>query len=416
MHLITDGVFIFALMNIIGIFWQEKELSPRMTFLLCAGCTVLMLLIPPGAHGVMRILTGIPVLLLMMLFRCKGYQRFLFAGAVWILCLLSDLTVCLLVRNAAASLNGLIRDVAALTAAFLCRQRFCPEAETDTFQGRCFLLTAVGTAVTGLITVRTETTGDMCAAVLLLGVSLLHYCSVERTAIMKVTAEQELRLAETACCAYRNQLQIMNESQQKLRYIRHDMKRHMLRIREMADTGNCTAIAAYLDDMDEAVTVPHIYSRTGNREVDSLINYALTQAEQIGTEILCEIDLPAVLEVTPFDMTVIFGNLLDNALEALCMTEQRQLSLSVKCSRGVISAEIRNSFDAHAKREPDGNLHGIGLQSVRNALENYHGCMHIYPDEDMYRVTVSFFNTAPIRCLRHEILASAGARITGGAQ
>ena len=145
--------------------------------------------------------------------------------------------------------------------------------------------------------------------------------------------------------------------------------------------------------MEEAVIVKKEYSKTGNKDVDSLINYELTLASEFGTEIICDIELPEQLNITSFDMTIILGNLLDNAIEALRQSKKKLLIITIKYMKGIIRIDIENTYDSNYKRKPDGREHGIGLLSVMNTLEKYHGNLKTFPEDNRYHTTVVLFNS-----------------------
>ena len=92
-------------------------------------------------------------------------------------------------------------------------------------------------------------------------------------------------------------------------------------------------------------------------------------------------------------MTVILGNLLNNAVEALQQTEKKVLIITIKFNKGVIRIDIENSYNSTYKRKRDGREHGIGLLSVTNTLEKYHGTLKTFPEKEKYHSTVVLFNS-----------------------
>ena len=185
----------------------------------------------------------------------------------------------------------------------------------------------------------------------------------------------------------------MTETQKKLRFLRHDFKNHLNKIRDLLNDNNYQGVQNYLDDMDESIIVKQEYSKTGNKDVDSLINYELTLASEFGAEIICDIDLPEQLNITSFDMTVILGNLLDNAVNALRQSEKKVMIITIKFMKGIIRIDIENTYNSKYKRKPDGREHGIGLLSVTNALEKYHGSLKTFPEENRFHTTAVLFNS-----------------------
>lgn len=253
-------------------------------------------------------------------------------------------------------------------------------------------LTAIGTIIVGILTLNDNSTHDYVIAIVLLLINLLNFYvyNLEQHNLEK---QHVFELISTVNNAYQNQIQIMSESQKKMRFMRHDLKKHLAQIRSLVNNGDFQQISAYLDEIEEAVAVKREYSKTGNKDVDSLINYELTIASEFGTEILCDIDLPEQLNISSFDMTVILGNLLDNAVEALRQSEKKVMIITIKFMKGIVRIDIENSYNSKYKRKPDGKEHGIGLLSVMNTLEKYHGSLKTFPEDNRYHTTAVLFNS-----------------------
>ena len=296
--------------------------------------------------------------------------------------------------NSEAVRTGIVQYIIILIVAFLFKRIYVRNEDYSSKSKYSWLLIlmAFGTVAIGVLTVNDDSTHDYVIAVILLLINLMNFY-IYNLEQKSLESQHTLELIETSNNAYKTQIQIMNETQKKLRFIRHDFKNHMNKIRNLIQNENYQKIQEYLDEMEEAVTVKSEFSKTGNKDVDSLINYELTIAAEFGTEIICNIELPNELNVTSFDMTVILGNLLNNAVEALRQTERKVLIITVKFNKGVIRIDIENTYDAKYKRKPDGREHGIGLMSVKNTLEKYHGSIKTFPEDNKYHTTVVLFNS-----------------------
>ena len=75
---------------------------------------------------------------------------------------------------------------------------------------------------------------------------------------------------------------------------------------------------------------------SGNETIDSIINYYLRDARELGTEICTDIQIPETLEFPVFDINVILGNLLENAVDALRNCRERKLAVRMKLDRGIL--------------------------------------------------------------------------------
>ncbi len=256
------------------------------------------------------------------------------------------------------------------------------------------ILIAVGTALIGVLTVNEDSSYDYLIALILLFINFLNFYiyNLEQESFK---AQHKLKLIETSNYAYQNQIKIMNESQKKIRFLRHDFYRHINKLKNLSEENDVQSIKQYLNEMEDAVVVKKEYSKIGNDDVDSLLNYELSLAAEFGAEIIYDVNLPEKLNISSFDITIILGNLMDNAIEALRNSEKKLLKVNIQFNKGIIRIDIENSYDPKYKKKHDGREHGIGLLSVENTLQKYHGKLdsYPYPEESKYHTTAIFYNS-----------------------
>lgn len=180
---------------------------------------------------------------------------------------------------------------------------------------------------------------------------------------------------------YRNQLEVIEESQKRLRTLRHDIKNHLLHLSMELQQGHCEAALAYLKDMEGELANPVEYVRCGNREIDSLLNYKLEKAKQVLAEVEYHVSIPVELMPKSFDINVILGNLLDNAIEAAQGSGRKWMKLVMRSEKGVLLIHIANSCAKPPRKmgkeflstKEEIGEHGIGLQNVRRMVERQNG-------------------------------------------
>ena len=137
----------------------------------------------------------------------------------------------------------------------------------------------------------------------------------------------------------------------------------------------------YLDSMKNFMTNPEEYVKTGNDTVDSLLNYKIQKANEVLNVVETKISIPQQLRLRSFDLNVLLGNLLDNAIDASMQTEDKKLNITIKLDKGVLFLNICNSCQKIADgrsdflrtTKKDKANHGIGLNNVRRIVEKYHG-------------------------------------------
>jgi sensor histidine kinase regulating citrate/malate metabolism len=100
------------------------------------------------------------------------------------------------------------------------------------------------------------------------------------------------------------------------------------------------------------------------------------------------------------DLTIIFGNLADNALEASVQCDEGRIFIDFfRHNQGEISVlRIRNTYCGNLNLErgqlkttkKDFLNHGIGLKSVKKTINKYNGYMEQQYSEQVYNTTVVF--------------------------
>lgn len=183
--------------------------------------------------------------------------------------------------------------------------------------------------------------------------------------------------------AYQNQLEVIMESQNRIRSLKHDMKNHMLAMQALLENSKIKESKDYLVSMQNFMTNPLEYVTTGNDSVDSLLNYKIQKANNVLKKVEVKINIPEGLNLHSFDLNVILGNLLDNATEAALQTEEKLLMIMINLDKGILYINICNSCQEIMIGENgemkttkvDPANHGMGLKNVGRMVEKYHGEM-----------------------------------------
>lgn len=222
----------------------------------------------------------------------------------------------------------------------------------------------------------------ICVSILMINLSVfyLYHMMAEN---YKNIRENDIYRQQTY--AYKNQLDVIMESQSRIRALKHDMKNHMLALQMLMRKKDWEEADRYLSSMQDFMANPAEYIATGNEAMDSLLNYKLQRANEILSTVEARINIPEKLMLHSFDLNVVLGNLLDNAIEAAGQTEEKELKIAMKLDKGILFINVRNSCqgiaDGKLQRlettKEDAPNHGIGLNNVRRIVEKYHGDMDL---------------------------------------
>lgn len=199
---------------------------------------------------------------------------------------------------------------------------------------------------------------------------------------------------------YDKQLETIKTSLQTTSAIRHDLKNHMFSIHTLIENRDMDEALNYISEIMEDIGTRKDRSATGNTVIDSIVNFKLQEAEQSGIKSNLELKIPEKLDIPSFDMTVILGNLLDNAIKAVHeVKENPYINLKIKFDKGRLMIQVDNPYAGEIIEEngqiltthDDKENHGIGLQSVKKAIQKYDGIMNIEYDENIFSVTLLIY-------------------------
>lgn len=194
--------------------------------------------------------------------------------------------------------------------------------------------------------------------------------------------EVENQLLQSEKKYYYNEAKLLQHNYMELRRFKHDTINRLCAIAQMLEQKSYTEAKDYTDKLIGNLNNSAVYSQTGVIAVDSIINYKLSDAATYGIEIASDTLLPMDLEIDADDIIVIISNLLDNAIEAAKVVEDRKyISVYVNYKKGCVLIKIENSYVTDVM-EKDGKLlthkedkksHGIGMGNVDAVVKKYDG-------------------------------------------
>lgn len=198
---------------------------------------------------------------------------------------------------------------------------------------------------------------------------------------------------------YVDRLMYMEELHNASREVRHDIKNHLLTIYSYLE-NNIEESKKYISRIIDVYQIKAEIVHTGYPAIDGLLNFKLLPAVEKGIKINAKASLPSGLIFSSFDLTVILGNLIDNALEAVTLvSENRFIDFRMNCSKGMMIIRISNPYKNAIKKEndiiitskTDKKNHGMGLRSVNETLEKYNGTTEIETHENIFTVTAALY-------------------------
>ncbi len=164
------------------------------------------------------------------------------------------------------------------------------------------------------------------------------------------------------------------DDEKRVRALYHDMKNHLL----ILERQNSAETKQMVSDLRRRISDYEEYIHTGNEFLDVIIHDKAKKAKEQ------QIDFSAVLHfedggfIEPMDLSTIFGNALDNAIEASVKLppEQRLITVKARSIHDVLMIVFENHAAAGRKNgtsKEDEFLHGFGIPNIQKAVEKYNG-------------------------------------------
>lgn len=208
---------------------------------------------------------------------------------------------------------------------------------------------------------------------------------------IKLADDQQIRRKNTV---YEQQLELCERHQEEtelatlqIRDVKHNMKNNLISLLAYAEQGECEKMIDFINDvMEEGKMRTSKVVTTGNIVIDSLIEYWKRVAEKEEIEFQAELSIPMEMPFKGADISLILGNLLENAIEGAEKAEKRKyIKLRIKYDKKNLLIAVENSYGGKLKKikgelrttKEDTANHGIGLASVRRAARKYQGTVFI---------------------------------------
>jgi len=176
---------------------------------------------------------------------------------------------------------------------------------------------------------------------------------------------------------------------QQMKAVRHDMKNQLLIVRNYINSGKNDEAVEYINSLTDNY-MPNIqeFLVTENDAFNAIVNSKIAICNQKGIYIEIKEKRSSLKDLDAVDTGVLFGNLLDNAIEAAEKTVDKRIVVEVQTRDSYLSILITNSINDSVLRDnkelatskSDKELHGIGIKSVEAIVKKYDGMVKFYEE------------------------------------
>lgn len=174
----------------------------------------------------------------------------------------------------------------------------------------------------------------------------------------------------------------------KMRGYKHDFHHHLQALKGQLEDGEVERALAYIEQLDNQLMNVDTLLKTGNVSLDAILSAKIAQAKAENIAVTVKANVPDQLTISDLELSIIIGNLLDNAIEACrTVTGERFIRIFISMKGNMLYFSMLNG--AGAKRKKTGSLfathkdgvHGFGLRRAEAILEEHGGWVK-YNSED----------------------------------
>ncbi len=205
--------------------------------------------------------------------------------------------------------------------------------------------------------------------------------------IRKINQSQEEKRQYMLEAQYQNMVQKHLEENQNiysaLKEMRHDMQHHMKYIQFLIEEERYEEIRKYFGNIDHSLILNDNIFITGNEVIDVVLSQKNTVAKGKGIHIQIDIQSIDLHYIQDTDLCSALSNLLDNAIEAVEICTEKEISLKIVKNKNwlIINEENTcqniklNQNEKLYSTKKDKEMHGFGMRSMQRIADKYHGSL-----------------------------------------
>ena len=230
------------------------------------------------------------------------------------------------------------------------------------------------------------------SSMLLLALNLLIFWIYDRNQKRNLEHIQlQFQLQKESDTARYYQLLIQQDESQKI--LIHDIKKHLQSISDLNEQGEQVKVSHYIDRIIHSSDLQGSVQVCDNVSLNALLCRYIQICKEQNIDFRVDVRRGLLSDMTYHDLTALFSNLLDNAVESasqvpdsyidLSITWQEEASLTVL---SLINSCLEDPFSGKTGRlissKKDSLWHGYGIRSIERVVNDYHGDMQMYYNDE----------------------------------
>lgn len=249
----------------------------------------------------------------------------------------------------------------------------------------------------------------------IIGLAIINMLSFYMISYISKENEKRIKyyLLEMQMENQKNDIEELQNQYSEISKIRHDYKNYLLCGLTLIKEKNIKEAEKYFSDiLDEKLDSGIAYVHTTNNAVNAIINAKLNKCKKLG--ITTHYEIVDKIDIDDIDISMLFANLFDNAIEACAGNPQKSsIYLNVSYEKAYLNIILKNTIEKSVlspnpkliTTKMDKTKHGYGLITVDDIVKKYDGIKKYYEKENWFYadiwIKVPFEPKIYISCQNH---------------
>ena len=190
-----------------------------------------------------------------------------------------------------------------------------------------------------------------------------------------------LKIVELQTEQSKTHLDEVRSIHKEMRGYKHDFHNHLQTLKGYIEAGESERALKYIEELDYGVMNTDTLLKTGNVSVDVILSAKIAKAKSKGINVTVKANLPDNLNITDVELSIVIGNLLDNAIEACTTSTDKEPFIRVYLimKSNMLYFSMLNSSGDKLKKDGSlfnskkGGFHGFGLRRAESIIEKHGG-------------------------------------------
>ena len=205
-----------------------------------------------------------------------------------------------------------------------------------------------------------------------------------------------------------NYEKILLQLDEEQRILIHDFRKHLQIIQENLDDNDVQSAKQHIENLTESKALSGSSSLTSNHTLSVLLSRYQTLCKKENISLSLDVKDADLNYLSPGDITSLFCNLMDNAMEASLFSDSPGIALHISknTQRSLDIITITNTCKSSPQFDSSGFLlshkkdtaqHGFGMKSIQRVVERYQGTMDLnYIEENcLFQTTICLYSEGP---------------------